>query len=127
MPLLGKRITAAATAAAEKGARDEVRRQMKPVMDRLVKLVEKAETNGLVAGAKGPGGTVLGSIWLKIPGQGVPADAIGDLRRLTQLLADSRDVAERADTLATILEILDNDKGGIMQMDLDTGEIKPMA
>ena len=54
-------------AAAETGARDEVRRQLKPAVDRLVLLIGKLESNGLETGVKGPGGVPLGSVWLKIP------------------------------------------------------------
>lgn len=63
------KIRAAATKAAEDGARDEVRRQLQPVVDRLVALIAKMEANGLEAGARGPGGLDVGSIWLKIPGE----------------------------------------------------------
>lgn len=80
-------------AAAEKGARDEVRREMRPVMNRLVKLVEKAEANGLVAGAKGPAGVPLGEIYLKIPdvADGIPAGDLDDLRELVEILAGEPD------------------------------------
>lgn len=115
-------------AAAEKGARDEVRREMRPVMNRLVKLVEKAEANGLVAGAKGPAGVNLGEIYLKIPdvAGGISAVDVATLRTLLDVLIANSTDDGRGSAIAGMCEIL-NEKplGLVMQMDLDTGEIEP--
>lgn len=108
MPLLGKRITAAATAAAEKGARDEVRK----VMERLLQpVVEKAMAKGVEVSAKGPGGIVLGSICLRIPdvAGGISEGDRDDLRELVGILVAPPNDEERESAIRAIAEILNGE------------------
>ncbi len=103
---LRDRITASATTAAEKGARDEVRK----VMERLLQpVVEKAMANGVEVNVEGPGGIVLLSIRLRIPDEegGLSSADKEALWRVHAILSAHPSKEQRVDAILAMEQILD--------------------
>ena len=102
------KVTSAATIAAERGARDEVRK----AMERLLQpVVEKAMGNGVEVSAKGPGGIVLGSIRLRVPdvAGGISGADVGTLLELLDEVDGYIAEGENAPAILAMREILNGE------------------